>query len=122
MNMAEAAPERDWKYMKKIKDELLSRLCERINNQAVAVLTESDDSEHQKYLRLYRHIEESNQVIASCSNGWRRSTLFMKILEIKHQGLLTEPQLRELSGAPPVRPRWKPPERLKAAVSSGVQE
>jgi len=96
--MAGTTPERDWKYMKKIKDELLATLCERINNQAVAILTESDNSEHQEYLKLYDHIEESNHVIAICFNDWRRSTLFMKILEIKHQGLLTAAQLQELSG------------------------
>jgi len=33
--MAPPAPERDWKYMKKVKEELLAALCKQINGQAM---------------------------------------------------------------------------------------
>ncbi len=95
--MAVATSERDWKYMKKIKDDLLGALCGRINRQSVAILTRSHDSEHEKYLKLYKHIEESDRVIANCFDDWRRSSLLTKIVEIKHHELLTPAQLQQLS-------------------------
>jgi hypothetical protein len=95
--MAGTTPERDWKYMKKIKDDLLVALCNRINKQSSVILAETGVSEHEKYLKLYSHVEDSDRIVANCFNDWRRSTLFMKILEIKHHGLLTPDQLEGLS-------------------------
>jgi hypothetical protein len=46
--MAVARSERDWKYMKKIRDDLLRALCERINRQSVAMLKGSEDLEFMK--------------------------------------------------------------------------
>lgn len=95
--MAQSIPERDWKYMKKIHDDLLATLCDHINKQSSAVLAESGVSEYEKHLKLYKHVKDSDYIVALCFNDWRRSTLFMKILEIKHQGLITPIQLQGLS-------------------------
>ena len=95
--MAQPTSERDWKYMKKLRAQLLAELCERINNQAVTIVTASEGSEHAKYLTLFKHLQESDRILGCCFDDWRRSTLFMKIFEIKRQGLLTEAQLQGLS-------------------------
>jgi predicted transcriptional regulator len=95
--MAKSVTERDWKFMKGIKDELLASLCDRINKQSAAILSESACSEHEKYAKLYKHVEESDHLVATCFNDWRRSTLFMKLLEIENQELLTPEQYESLS-------------------------
>jgi predicted transcriptional regulator len=95
--MAKLVTERDWKYMKGIKDELLASLCDRINKRSAAILSESACSEHEKYAKLYKHVEESDHLVATCFNDWRRSTLFMKLLEIDNQELLTPEQYKSLS-------------------------
>ena len=89
--------ERDWKYMVKIKDGLLADLCERINRQSMAILKESGISEYKKYLELYKHIEKSEYVVAQCFDDWRRSTLLVKIMTLRHHDLLGEEHLAQLS-------------------------
>ncbi len=48
--MAFSPPERDWKYMRKIENDLLASLCKRINNESMDILREGKGSEHDKYL------------------------------------------------------------------------
>ena len=38
-------PERDWKYMKKIKEDLIAVLCGQINGQAMDILKSEANSE-----------------------------------------------------------------------------
>jgi len=95
--MAKTTPERDWKYMKGLKEQLLAQLCERINREANAIITAREGSEHAKYLALYKHMQESDRIVGCCFDDWRRSTLFMRIYEIYRQGLLTETQMQGLS-------------------------
>lgn len=95
--MAGAIPERDWKYMRSIHDEILSALCVRINRKSEAILKNSENSEHEKYLELYRHIKESDGIIANCFDDWRRSTILFKIFSLRKEGLLSEDHMRNLS-------------------------
>ena len=95
--MKELTSEREWKYMRKIMKDLLSVLCNRINNKSITILKASDDSEHEKYLKLYRHIQQSDRIIGDCFNDWRRSKLFMKLVALNRNGLLTSDHLQQLS-------------------------
>ncbi len=95
--MAEAISERDWKYIRSIQDELLSSLCARINREAQAILLDPQSSDHEKYLELYRHVKESDGIIADCFDDWRRSTILIKIFLLREQGLLSEDHMRNLS-------------------------
>ncbi len=90
-------PEEDWKYMKKISAGLLDVLCKRINAQSIAILKGGAGLEHEKYLSHYRHIQESNMVVAECFDDWRRSTLLIKLEAIERQGLLAPDHLKRLS-------------------------
>jgi tetratricopeptide (TPR) repeat protein len=92
-------PERDWKYLRGIEKELLSKLCRRINRRAVEIIQAESGSEHEKYLALYRHIKESDLVVADCFNDWRRSNLDLKLRYLQRQNLLGEEQLGNLSEA-----------------------
>ncbi len=95
--MASDIPERDWKYMKLINADLLDLLCKRINKQSIAILKEDNGSEHKTYLKLYRHIQESDDVIGECFNDWRRSTLIMRLAAIQKHGLLLPDHLKQLT-------------------------
>ncbi len=98
--MPELTQESDWKFFKSIKQGLLSTLCERINLKAQEILQQGNSSPHEKYMALYRHIMESDAIIADCFDDWRRSTLFSKIAQLYHHELLSEEQLRHLSENP----------------------
>ena len=62
--MVDSIPERDWKYMRSIHDEILAALCDRINSQSEVILNQGRDTPHKTYLDLYRHIQDSDNVIA----------------------------------------------------------
>ncbi len=95
--MAPPTPERDWKYMKKVKEELLSALCNQINGQAMDILKAEANSERERYGRLYRHVQDSDEIVADCFDDWRRSTLFMKLIALQRHGLLTSDHMQYFS-------------------------
>ena len=95
--MADSMPERDWKYMRSIHDEILAALCDQINSQSEVILKQGQNTPHKTYLDLCRHIQDSDDIIARCFNDWRRSTLQMKISALHENGLLTDAHIQKLS-------------------------
>ena len=70
-----AFPEKDWKYLRTIHDEMLAALCGRINAESAAILAAKGPSEHEKYLKLFRHVHDSDDIVAACFNDWSRSRI-----------------------------------------------
>src|SRR6185369_909481 len=68
-------PERDWKYLRSIKDEMLETLCKRINDEASRIVTSKSGSQHDKYLRLFKHVMDHDDNMGHCFNDWRRSNI-----------------------------------------------
>jgi len=95
--MSGSLPERDWKYLRSIEPELLSSLCRRINQRAAQLLNSEFESEHKKYLALYKHIEASDKIVADCFNDWRRSTLTLKLALLRRHNILKDEQIANLS-------------------------
>lgn len=95
--MAPPIPERDWKYMKKVQEDLLAILCEQINAQAMDILKSKANSERERYGRLYRHVQDSDDIVADCFDDWRRSTLLMKLVALQRHGLLTSDHMQHFS-------------------------
>jgi len=89
--------EADWKYMRRLSPELLNRLCARINAETASILADMSLSEHERYLKVYKHIHESDRIVAECFNDWRRSRLLERIISIIHFDLITEEELAGLS-------------------------
>lgn len=89
--------EKDWKTMRHLKDELLQELCARINRQSRQILADESKSEHQRYLDLYRHIHDSDEIVAECFNDWRRSRLELRILSLRRHKLMTDEHVQRLS-------------------------
>ncbi|MBJ6727178.1 hypothetical protein [Geomesophilobacter sediminis] len=96
--MALTLPESDWKYLKRIKDELLADLCRRINEKAVRIVQRPGLTEHEKYQKLYRHIEDSDKIVANCFDDWRHSNLWLKVVCLRKHKLLSDDHLKSLSG------------------------
>jgi len=90
-------PERDWKYLRSIEQELLAKLCGRINREALEMLQSPAVGEHEGYLRLYRHYRESDKIVADCFDDWRRSNIVLKLLLIRKQKLLSAEMVANLS-------------------------
>ncbi len=89
--------ERDWKYLRGISDAMLHALCTRVNRKAVEIVEAGKKNPHEVYGELYRHIEDSDKIVADCFNDWRRSNIGMKIIFLRRHGLLTDEHVQSLS-------------------------
>jgi hypothetical protein len=87
-------PEADWKYMGRLKSALLERLCERINQKTVAILNDPALTAYERYLDIFQQTNEDNGNVASAFDDWRRSTIFIRIMDIYRQGLFTDEELQ----------------------------
>jgi hypothetical protein len=90
-------PEAEWKYLRTIKPEMLETLCKRINDEASQIITSLPLSQHEKFLHLFRHVIEKNEIIAECFDDWRRSNIMQKLLLLRQEGLLTNEHVAHLS-------------------------
>ena len=90
-------PESDWKYLRNLKDEMLDTLCKRINDEASRIITDLRSSQHEKFLHLFRHIIEKNEIIAKCFDDWRRSNILLKLHMLRGEQLLTDEHILHLS-------------------------
>ena len=95
--MSIAIPESDWKYLRTRKENMLSTLCGRINEQSKNTLNNQSASEHEKYLKMYKYIKKSDKVVADCFNDWRRSNIWLKIQQLRYNDLLTDEHLDQMS-------------------------
>src|SRR5688572_27678290 len=87
----------DWKYLSKLKETLLNRLCDRINSKSMSILNDSTKSHYEKYIALYKHIEKSDRMIADGFNNWKRSQAFICLTFCKKHKLITDNEYNELS-------------------------
>lgn len=90
-------PERDWKYVRSVRDDLLAALCGRVNQESINILKKGSASEHDKYLALYRHVQESDRIIADCFNDLKRSNLIFKLAFLQYHGILKAEHVQRLS-------------------------
>jgi hypothetical protein len=80
-----------------VQTELLQTFCKRVNDKASRLLANSSLSEHEKFMRLFEHFIEQNQILAQCFDDWRRSNIFSKLISLRMQRLLTEKYFSRLS-------------------------
>ncbi len=89
--------ERDWKYLRLIHDEMLHALCSRINKKAIDIVGAEASNPHERYLKLYQHIQKSDRIIADCFNDWRRSNITVKITCLCRHRLLQDEHVQNFS-------------------------
>ena len=85
-------PERDWKYLRSIHDEMLAMLCSRINRQTIDLLACQTATEYEKYRKLYSHIQKADRIVAECFDDWRRSTLLQRVVSLRRHKVMTQEQ------------------------------
>lgn len=90
-------PERDWKRIRDLKDELLNVACEQIFQSIEKLSADRAGQQHKSYLELYNLIKKEDKAIADMFDGLSRNNAFFKIAAIKHNGVLTEEQMELFS-------------------------
>lgn len=97
--MTNPVAEKDWKYLRGIRAELLATLCARINRQAMDILGSGALSEPDKYRKLYRYLHTADELVADCFDDWRRSTISQKLITLVSHRVLNEEQREHLTPA-----------------------
>jgi hypothetical protein len=90
-------PERDWKVFRELHKVALGRLCDRILAEARAQIDQPAKSSHERYLSLFKLIQDRNDDIARGFDNPRRSTAILQIAIIRSMGLLMDEELRRFS-------------------------
>jgi hypothetical protein len=89
--------ESDWQYTKRKKEELLNRFCGRILASVKRIADTEGISEYERYIELYKLIQQKDKIVADCFDNWRRSNILEKIMRLYSEGIITEEELNELS-------------------------
>lgn len=93
-------PERDWRVLRSLKDEALSRLCKRILKEVQPLVADAEDSSrgwHERYLALWALVRERNEDVAIAFDGLRRSTAMLQLAAMRRMNLLTDEEFMRFS-------------------------
>jgi len=90
-------PERDWKRIRDLKDELLNVACEQIFQRVEKLSADRAGQQHKTYLDLYKLIQKEDDKIAKMFNDLKRSNAFFKIAALRHYAVLTDAQMELFS-------------------------
>ena len=90
-------PERDWKLLRQLAPVALERFCDRVLREATEIANAPAKTSHERYLQLYRFLQEQDRDLASAFNDNRRSTALRKLAWIYSLRLLTEEEFGAFS-------------------------
>ncbi len=86
-------PEKDWKMLSALKENLLNSACETIFQRIEQLSSTRKGREHATYLELWKLMNQEDKVIAEMFDDLKRSNAVFKIAALKHHGVLTDEQL-----------------------------
>ena len=102
--------ESDWKIFKQIKQKAIELFCSRALQEFEEVITNKNDSVHDKYSLLYKLVRDRDKQMGRLFDDHSRSKAILQLLAIRAEGLADESLLRELSEE---SLKFSDPERLK---------
>ena len=92
--MSSDIPESDWRRFKEVHTKAEERYCRRILEEVAAIVSGgAGGSAHDRYLKVYRLIEERDKQMANAFNDFRRSTAVMQLGIMRRMKLLTDEEL-----------------------------
>lgn len=75
----------------------LQRYCAKVNQEAIKKLSDTRRSEHERYLDVYRFIQEKDRELGDAFNDFRRSTATRQISIIRSLGVISENEVARFS-------------------------
>ena len=89
--------ESEWKRFRKLHVVALNRFCEKVLQEISQIGADARKSPHERYLQIYKVIQQQDKVIAEAFNDSRRSTALMQLAVIHSRGLITDDELSEFT-------------------------
>jgi hypothetical protein len=88
--MSSHIPESDWRHFKEVRQKLLDRHCTRTLKQVAAVSQSTQGTAYERYIKVYKLMEERDRQIAHAFNDFRRSTAIRQLSVMRRMKLLTD--------------------------------
>jgi hypothetical protein len=89
--------EADWKVLRHLHPLALERFCDRVLAEIERVTHLSAQSAHQRYLDIFKTIEQRDREIASIFDDPKRSNALTMLARMRSEGLLMEDEFSSLS-------------------------
>jgi hypothetical protein len=88
--MSRDLPESDWKTFRRLREIALARFCERVLGEIGTIASTGATSCHDRYLKIYRLIDNRDEELARAFNNPRRSRAILQLAAINSYVLLSE--------------------------------
>jgi hypothetical protein len=90
-------PERDWKILRDLKPLALQRFCDRVLSEVEDLIHDPSRDSHERYLELYKFIEERDKALARTFDALRRSSALGQLSMMRAQKLITDEEFSRFS-------------------------
>jgi hypothetical protein len=91
--MSRGFPESGWKVFRQLRELALERFCQRVLGEAEQIFSDSTASFHDRYLRVYRLLQQRDRELGDAFDDPRRSTAMMQLAIINSRRLLEPEEL-----------------------------
>ena len=95
----QSIPERDWKVLRRIRDDALYRFCVRKNNGVCDFVANADihGEAYEAFLGICRYVATQNRELGDLFDDWRRSTAIRTLRLWAEAGIITEEEFAAFS-------------------------
>ena len=85
--------ESDWKIFRELRQVALERFCQRVLTEIEGMSSDANKSFHERYLEVYRHIEQQDSELGRAFDAPRRSQALTQLAVISSLGLIEPEEL-----------------------------
>ena len=89
--------ESDWKIFTQIKERAVELFCSRALNEYEEIIKNEKEHIHNRYLLLYKLVNNSDKQMRLIFDGHSRSRAFLQLLAIRGEDLADDELLSKLS-------------------------
>jgi hypothetical protein len=98
--MTNEISEKDWKWLRSLRDTLLDRYCEQTLGKIQMVIATRDAKRgYEKYGTICDIIKADDEMLRTLFDDWRRSTALMYIAGLYKRGLFSNEEIAGFSEA-----------------------
>jgi hypothetical protein len=95
--MRDQIRESDWKILRDLSKVALERFCERTLGEIAAITIATSRGAHERYLEVFRLIDDRDEELALAFNDLRRSNAIIKLVAMRARGLLADEEFGRFS-------------------------
>ena len=90
-------PDADWKVLRSVKEAALNRFCDRVMEECRGVMDDRMGSAHERYLRLFKLIQDRDEDLSHAFDDMRRSRAVQQISWMRYLDLFTDEEWERFS-------------------------